>query len=63
MQWIKVRIPFQFFCIKLYYKCFYSLGFLKVTGCATGNAGAKVKIEFYFPVDPGYRDTVSFKMP
>jgi len=33
------------------------LGFLRVTGVATGSAGGKVRSVFYFPTDPGYRDT------
>ncbi len=33
-------------------------GFLKVTGFAVGSRGTKVKSTFYFPTDPGYRDTV-----
>lgn len=32
-------------------------GFLKVTGIATGEKGTQVKSSFYFPTDPGYRDT------
>lgn len=32
-------------------------GFLKVTALATGDAGGKARVEFYFPTDPGYRDT------
>lgn len=32
-------------------------GFLKVTAFGTGDAGGKTKVEFYFPTDPGYRDT------
>jgi len=32
-------------------------GFLKVTALATGDSGGKAKLEFYFPTDPGYRDT------
>ncbi len=34
-------------------------GFLRVTGVATGASGGKVRAVFYFPTDPGYRDTVS----
>lgn len=34
-------------------------GFLRVTGVATGSSGGKVRAVFYFPTDPGYRDTVS----
>ena len=32
-------------------------GFLKVTAFATGDAKGKAKVQFYFPTDPGYRDT------
>lgn len=32
-------------------------GFLKVTAMAKGASGNKVKCVFYFPTDPGYRDT------
>lgn len=35
-------------------------GFLKVTAIATGTSNGKVKVQFYFPTDPGYRDTVIF---
>ncbi len=34
-------------------------GFLRVTGVATGSSGGKARVTFYFPTDPGYRDTVS----
>jgi short subunit dehydrogenase-like uncharacterized protein len=32
-------------------------GFLKVTCIGTGSSGGKVRTVFYFPTDPGYRDT------
>jgi short subunit dehydrogenase-like uncharacterized protein len=32
-------------------------GFLRVTGIATGSNGGKARAVFYFPTDPGYRDT------
>lgn len=32
-------------------------GFLKVTAIGTGASGGTVKSTFYFPTDPGYRDT------
>ena len=33
-------------------------GYLKVTAYASGeNGNNKIKAEFYFPTDPGYRDT------
>jgi short subunit dehydrogenase-like uncharacterized protein len=32
-------------------------GYLNIIGYASGNKGAKVKVQFYFPTDPGYRDT------
>lgn len=32
-------------------------GFLRVTGVATGSNGGKARAVFYFPTDPGYRDT------
>mmetsp|Transcript_3027 Transcript_3027/g.6943 ORF Transcript_3027/g.6943 Transcript_3027/m.6943 type:complete len:493 (+) Transcript_3027:134-1612(+) len=32
-------------------------GFLVVTGYGIGSKGTKVKSQFYFPKDPGYRDT------
>jgi len=32
-------------------------GFLKVVAIGTGDKGAKATVEFYFPTDPGYRDT------
>eukprot|EP01038_Epipyxis_sp_PR26KG_P008390 gene8390-11347_t len=32
-------------------------GFLKVTTIGTGSNGGKVRVMFYFPTDPGYRDT------
>eukprot|EP01031_Cornospumella_fuschlensis_P027154 gene27154-32800_t len=32
-------------------------GYLHITGYAYGNKGSKVKVQFYFPTDPGYRDT------
>lgn len=35
-------------------------GFLKITAFATGSLNGKVKVQFYFPTDPGYRDTVNF---
>jgi hypothetical protein len=37
-------------------------GFLKVTTIGTGSNGGKVHVMFYFPTDPGYRDTVSSYM-
>lgn len=33
-------------------------GFLRVTGYAKGTNGGEAKAVFYFPTDPGYRDTV-----
>jgi hypothetical protein len=35
-------------------------GFLRVTGIATGSSGGKARAVFYFPTDPGYRDTVCY---
>lgn len=32
-------------------------GFLKVTAIATGDKNGTAKVQFYFPTDPGYRDT------
>lgn len=32
-------------------------GWLKVTAFAKGSKGGKTRVEFYFPTDPGYRDT------
>jgi hypothetical protein len=32
--------------------------FLNLTGFAKGVKGSKVEIKFYFPTNPGYRDTV-----
>lgn len=32
-------------------------GFLKITGFAKGSNGTSVKVMFYCPTDPGYRDT------
>ncbi|RYH14330.1 hypothetical protein EON65_33785 [archaeon] len=34
-------------------------GYLHITAYGYGNKGSKVKAQFYFPTDPGYRDTVS----
>ncbi len=34
-------------------------GFLRVNAIATGSSGGRVRAAFYFPTDPGYRDTVS----
>lgn len=34
-------------------------GFLRITGVATGSNGGRARAVFYFPTDPGYRDTVS----
>jgi hypothetical protein len=40
------------------YICFLLFkGFLKTTAMAKGVNGNKVKCVFYFPTDPGYRDT------
>lgn len=35
-----------------------AIGFLRVVALGTGSEGSKVRAEFYFPTDPGYRDTV-----
>ena len=40
-----------------YHYVTYCLGFLKVTSFAKGSNGSMVKGMFYFPHDPGYRDT------
>lgn len=32
-------------------------GFLDVTGYGTGSKGTQVKVELYFPADPGYKST------
>lgn len=37
-------------------------GFLKITGIGLGSGGTKVHSVFYFPTDPGYRDTVSHEI-
>jgi hypothetical protein len=38
-------------------------GFLNVNAVAKGSNGTIVKAEFYFPTDPGYRDTVTHQHP
>ena len=35
-------------------------GFLNLTAFGTGSNGGKVRASFYFPTDPGYRDTARF---
>lgn len=39
-------------------EAFMDQGFLKVTAIAKGRDNHAAKVTFYFPTDPGYRDTV-----
>ena len=50
-----------YYIISFYFIIFhfilFCLGFLKVSAFGKGSNGTKVKAVFYFPTDPGYRDT------